>query len=169
MIKIKGKGLRMLKVLHLLGIICWLGGSVTSLAMLTQLSSMTHADALLSTLGLLEMVDLYVIAAAAMFTVGIGLIYGFFSSWGFGKMRWILVKWLLSLGIIITGSCFYLPLLTQMGQLVRDLGIAAVADVGFQSSLHWIYVLFGCHLAAMILMVFLSVLRPWSQVKSKQP
>lgn len=165
MVKLKGKGLRILKAIHLLGVICWCGGCVTSLLMILRLTAISEAESLQQVLYLLETIDLYIIAAAAMFTVCVGLVYGIFTSWGFKKVRWVLVKWVLSLGIIITGTAFYIPMLEQMRGIISAEGIAAVASAAFQTALLEAQILFCCHLAAMIFMVFISVLRPWTKVK----
>lgn len=168
MIKIKGKGLRVLKGCHLLGIICWMGGSITSLMILTMLSNMSDQQSLRDVLGLLEIVDLSIIATAAMFTVGVGLIYGIFTSWRFVKVRWVLIKWILSLGIILTGTVFYIPILERLQDMIAVQGMAAVSSVVFRGTLMQAYVLFVCHMAAMIFMVFISVLRPWAKVKANK-
>lgn len=167
MIKIKGKGLRILKSCHLLGVVCWMGGSVTSLMLLTKLSTVSSQQSLYDVLRLLEMIDLSMIASAAMFTVGVGLVYGIFTSWGFIRVRWVLIKWMLSLGIIVSGTVLYIPALEQMGAVVTLQGMKAISTAAFQSVLTQVYILFGCHLAAMVFMVFLSVLRPWSKAKKK--
>ena len=168
MVKLKGKWLRVLKILHLLGIICWCGGCVVSLFIVSRLDAWPNKQSLLDIFNLLKWIDLSVIAMAAMFTVCIGLVYGIFTPWGFKKTRWIAVKWLLSLAIIISGTALYVPLLEQMQGLIALQGALAVTAAEFRTALSALSALLFCHLSAMVLMVVISVLRPRLKTKNRQ-
>lgn len=167
MIKITGKGLRILKFLHLLGVICWVGGSISSFGLLMQSSAAPDRESLTYLFTLMEFLDIYFIACGAMATVVIGVIYAVFTNWGLIKTRWVAIKWLLSWVIIITGSVFYSPFVGQMQEMVKMQGLAVIETAVYQGIYHNLGILLISHMILMITMVLLSTIRPKLGVKSR--
>ena len=161
MIKITGKGLRILRSFHILGVIGWMGGSVCSFGLLLFAHWVVQdKESLLYTFTLLEFIDFFIIISGALATVFIGVIYAVFTNWGFIKTRWVVVKWILSWAIIITGTMFYLPRIEQMRQMVFSQGLMAIESSAYQGMYRELCLLFSAHLFLYVLMVFLSALKP---------
>ena len=51
----------------------------------------------------MRLIDDIVVIPGAILTVVTGVIYGMFTNWGFFKHKWIIVKWILGITIIIVG------------------------------------------------------------------
>jgi uncharacterized membrane protein len=167
MIKITGKGLRILKSFHLLAVISWMGASVCAFGVLVYSHQIILTkESLLYLFSLMEFLD-YFIIGGALITIILGVVYAVFTHWGFIKTRWVALKWPLSLFIIFTGSLFYLPWLEQMRQIVDDQGLAAMESAAYQDLYQSIFFLLSATLLLFVLMVFLSTWRPKFGAKSK--
>ena len=174
MVKITGKGLRLLRSLHLLGVIAWMGGSVCSFVLLLYSHwyvncAVPDKMSLLFTFDLLEFIDFYIIITGALATVFIGVIYAVFTNWGFIKTRWVAVKWVLSLAIIISGTIFYLPRIEQMRQMVFGQGLEAIDSPAYLGLNGELCLLLSVHLGLYLLMVFLSSWKPRLGQKTALP
>jgi hypothetical protein len=90
--KIGSKGLKWLKVAHILLIILFLGGIISSLTINAILDISTYDKAYATYKSSIIISD-YVVKYGAQGTMLIGIIYGVFTNWGFFKHRWIAVKW----------------------------------------------------------------------------
>lgn len=94
------KFLQWMKILHIIFISIWTGGVVcfTALTALTLASGEAEFTAVFPTL-----MNIYpmIILPAAVLTLIQGLIYSFFTNFGFGKQLWIKLKWLLLVLIVI--------------------------------------------------------------------
>ena len=97
-------GLKILKIVHLLGAACWLGGAVSILtvniisaniespAMLYGLNSASHA------------IDVWIVVNCGVYVCLLtGLIYGLCTPFGFFKFRWQQIKWLITCFCFLSG------------------------------------------------------------------
>ena len=160
MIKIKGKGLRILKSLHLMGIICWIGGMICASGLLVVSKSVPNKESLIYLIDLMTFVDYAFIISGAMTTVFIGIIYGVFTNWGFVKTRWIAVKWILSLIIIVKGIIVYLPTIGNMQELVIQYGLAAMQNHSYQALYQKFLINSLFNVILVVVMLLLSSIRP---------
>jgi hypothetical protein len=160
MLKVTGKGLRILKFLHFLGTMCWIGGIICSFGLLLQSNAAPNRECLIYLFTLMEFLDNYIIISGALATVVIGVIYAVFTNWGLIKTRWVAIKWLLSWFIIITGSLFYFPFVGQMKEIITIQGLAAMETAAYQGLYHNFVILLISHMISVMIIVLLSTLRP---------
>lgn len=165
--KIKGKGLKFMKLLHLLGVTVWMGSCIAVIVLLQQVNQVTDTAGVFYLLEAMELLDWNVIIVGALFTVHLGIVYGFFTNWGFAKFRWLILKWIFSIIIIATGTAFYIPGLDKMRALLTAQGMAALQTTTFQVCLQQQYLLITFHLVLMLLMVILSVFKPHARKNEK--
>ena len=57
-----------------------------------------------------------------------GLIYSFFSKWGFFGHTWLIFKWIVPVSAIIFGTFWLGPWETKMMEISGDIGIGALTD-----------------------------------------
>ncbi|MEN6461424.1 MAG: hypothetical protein ABFC94_08665 [Syntrophomonas sp.] len=95
--KLKKRGMQWLRVLHILSISTWFG-AVVCIGSLASVCFFQLSEADFLTIAPL-VPGLYrkVVMPAAIFTIIQGIIYGFFTNWGFVKYKWVLFKWILVL------------------------------------------------------------------------
>lgn len=103
--KLKRKGMKRLLTIHMITASIWLG-SVVSMWVFAYLLffQMSEVEFLISARWL-PMIYIFVVLPASVTTMLEGLVYGIFTTWGFIKHRWIILKWILAiLTDVITGA-----------------------------------------------------------------
>lgn len=102
--------LKVLKTLHLLAAICWVGGAF-SLMILSGLRENFVEKSTIS--GLINMciyyVDVGVVIPGILGCIVTGLIYSAYTNFGFVKYFWIAYKWLITLNAFFWGMTFIGP------------------------------------------------------------
>lgn len=101
--KLGTKGLKTLKVLHVAMAVMWAGGA---LAMMTTmlLTEVTDVSSMEMRARILKAIDDYLIIYGANGCLLTGIVYGAFTNWGFFKHRWIVLKWILTILMILSGT-----------------------------------------------------------------
>ncbi len=107
--KIGTKGMKLMKLLHLIAAFLWVGGVLSMMLILMWFHPENPYEMYMFAHTLKVIDDIMIIVGANGFIVS-GILYGLFTKWGFFKYRWITVKWLLlllmiSLGIFLMGPC----------------------------------------------------------------
>jgi uncharacterized membrane protein len=158
--KLKKRYMQWLHILHVLTISIWFG-SVVCLAALSLICFFKLDKTEFITIApLIPALYRQVVMPAALFTIIQGIIYGFFSNWGFFKYRWILYKWLL---VVLTALCTGLGGINQMLNAINKADesgfTGGFADGGLALLFVFLQIIF------MIIMVGLSVFKP---MKNKQ-
>ncbi len=110
--KLSAKGMKALKVVHLLCAIAWFGSAI-SMNLLRHLVVVKDAAGMYWMAEILEAIDMKILVPGAVGCLLTGIVYGIFTNWGFFKHRWLTVKWVLTLFMILFGT-FY------MGPLVKE-------------------------------------------------
>src|SRR5574341_75443 len=87
-------GLKILKMSHILLIVLFLGGILSSFALLMKLDLSNYNDVYM-TYKIFNIISDNVVKIGAQGTILLGTIYGFFTKWGFIKHKWLAVKWIL--------------------------------------------------------------------------
>lgn len=157
--KLTPKGIKILKIFHLIFIMIWAMGVVTMtiLCLLTPQSG----DELYMIFKITRTIDDVLVIPGAVMSVITGIIYGLFTNWGFFKHKWITVKWICSIIIILLGTFYFSPILDnslQMSDLSRDEvlntpEIAKNIQIAFWGGI--------CQGSALIILIIISVIKPW--------
>jgi len=92
--KFSSIGLKVLKMLHILMIALFLGGILSSFALLMRLD-LSNFDDVYSSYKIFNIISDNVVKIGAQGTILLGAVYGFFTKWGFIKHKWLAVKWIL--------------------------------------------------------------------------
>jgi hypothetical protein len=87
-------GLKGLKMLHLLMIVLFLGGILSSFALILKLNISNFEEVYL-TYKNFSVISNNIVQIGAQGTILLGAVYGFFTRWGFIKHKWLAVKWIL--------------------------------------------------------------------------
>ncbi len=136
---------RILWVIHVAVTSTWLGCLVAMIALALSAHGST-SPASRATWGNVDTVE-NVTAAMAVTTILVGMIQGLWGGWGFARHRWILAKWLLALGIVVSGAAIVHP------------GARALADASGRPS--FVLGVMFVQLAALVAALVLSRFKPW--------
>lgn len=165
--KLGKTGLKLLKFAHLLAACCWIGGGVALAALNIHNDTAITGPVLFGINSAAATIDLWVViifgAYGCLLT---GLVYGFFSNWGFFRHKWVTAKWLITICAILFGTFFLGEWERYMLESSKAVGLASFFDPRFLSirSLHLSGGIFQVCLLA--LAVLLSVFKPWGRKKS---
>ena len=167
MYKLPRQGLKVLKLIHLVLIVGWLGGGMAMNLLAYQMSTLDNQAGLLAAFNMIEAIAVQLASNCAMVTIVIGLIYGIFTNWGFIKHPWVILKWLISIFVIITGSIYTSAYLDKMQAAVEQSGAAALQSPAYQALAQANLRLGIAQLMLLVLAVALSIWKPWSKNKTK--
>jgi len=97
------KLLKSLKVIHLICAFLWMGSACAMVLLLFVLSPTNFHELYMRSL-VLKMIDDYLIIPGANGCLLTGIIYGLCTNWGFFRHRWLVVKWVLTIFMIASGT-----------------------------------------------------------------
>ena len=100
--KLTPKGIKILKIFHILFAIMWIGGALALILSLCFLHPTTPEGYYLRSISV-KLFDYFLIIPGAIGLLITGLIYGIWTNWGFFKHKWIIVKWILIVAQTILG------------------------------------------------------------------
>lgn len=106
------KEMKLLKVFHLIFIMMWTIGVIT-MGLLYWRPSANSLEFLYNQTTAL-FIDYALVIPGAILSVITGLIYGFKTKWGFFKHRWLVVKWIAGISIILIGTFGLHPLALEI-------------------------------------------------------
>lgn len=155
---------KILKVFHLLAVCFWVGGGMGLLLLLYAAMDATSADELFGILKSYSFINVivtvYMGAYASFFT---GLAYSLCTNRGFFRHKWIVLKWLMTLGMILGGSFFLGPWSTRMLEMAKSSGLAALQDPEFQKIYAMHTKTLFVYMAIFVVATVLSVYKPWER------
>jgi len=162
--KLSSKGMKTLKTFHLLLVMMWVIG-VLAMSMLFLLKPDT-GEGLYTTLNIILFIDDVFVVPGALLTVVTGIVYGIFTNWGFFKHRWITIKWIVSILVILVGTFYFKPHLDaaiEAADQIRNTGIYAFSDIPDTQINQYSSFLQGI---ALVVLVVISVFKPWKNKKA---
>ncbi len=155
---------KLLKVFHLITASLWLS-SVIALALLPIISSPTATGDEIYMYNLTyHFIDMFILTPAALVTLITGLIYSLFTTWGFFRHGWIVYKWIVSLLIIITGTFYFGPMVTELLEIADTKRIAALQDQYYMQG-HTVGLYAAIvNTSLLVVAVIVSVYKPWKNI-----
>lgn len=159
--KLNAKGMKVLKTCHLLVVMIWVVG-VIGMAIINLITPQS-GDELYMTLYISRLIDDVLVIPGAVLTVITAVVYGFFTNWGFFKHRWITVKWIVSILIILVGTFYFSPKLDkslEIADLTRD---AAFNNIELISNQQVSLVGAFVQASLLVILVVISVFKPWKK------
>lgn len=159
--KLGAKGIKVLKTCHLLVVMIWVVG-VAAMAIINLITPQS-GDELYMTFYISRLVDDTLVIPGAILTIITAIVYGAFTNWGFFKHRWITVKWIISILVIVVGTFYFSPKLDSSLEIANEL-----RDTAFTNpELIWNHQvsLIGAFVQASVLifLVVISVFKPWKK------
>lgn len=159
------KGMKTLKVFHLIFIMMWTVG-VLMMGLLFWRPSVSSMDFLYNQTTAL-FIDYTLVIPGAVLAVVTGIIYGTKTKWGFFKHHWLTVKWIIGIAIIVIGTFVLHPLALE---IIEQASATACEAISFPTDY------FGPKLAlvncmaliqgvGLLFLVWVSVFKPWNKKK----
>lgn len=159
--------MKALKVIHLVCAIAWFGSAI-SLNLLRLLVEVKDVEGMYWMAEILEAIDMKILVPGAVGCLLTGIVYGVFTNWGFFKHRWLTVKWVLTIFMILFGT-FYI------GPLVKEnvvIGKALLEECG-DAARYWQNVTSNAYagllqIVSLTFVTIISVYKPWKRKQKGQ-
>ncbi|MDR0882717.1 MAG: hypothetical protein LBP55_09295 [Candidatus Adiutrix sp.] len=162
-------GQRILKIFHLIMASLWVGGAVALNAMTLALGPGQSGAELLGYDLARKFVDDLIIIPGAMGCLVSGLLISWLTPWGFFKHRWVLVKWILTVGCILFGTFILGPMINDQPPITTELGLQALSDPAYLTNRSNNLLWGGLQVLVIFFMVAISVLKPWKGKRGSAP
>lgn len=164
---LSAKGIKILKVVHLILIMMWTVGVVTMCLLYWKPTS--SGMEFLYTQQTAMFIDYALVIPGAILTVVTGVLYGIFTKWGFFRYRWITVKWIAGVLVILVGTFGLHPLaeaiIEQAATTTND-SVCFPNDY-FGSKPDIVRCTAVVQGLALVVLVAVSVFKPWNKKTTK--
>jgi len=156
---------RALKASHVSLSAAWLGAAVC-LVLLSLPGRELIGEGLRGTTYCMTLIDDFVIIPTAAAVVGTGVLYGFYTKWGFIRFDWVAVKWVGTLLFIGFGAFFLGPWIDSMHALASESGALAFDDPAYAVARRNVILWGTIQTVALCAFVFVSIYKPWGRRKT---
>ncbi|ACF15049.1 conserved hypothetical protein [Chloroherpeton thalassium ATCC 35110] len=165
MTKLSASQQKLLKGFHMIFAGLWLS-CVIVLGLLPIISAqITNGDEIYMYNLAYHFIDMLILTPAAILTFLTGLVYSIFTAWGFARHGWILYKWIVTLLIIVVGTVYLGPMVTDLLAISDAKRAAALQDPYYHRG-HTIGLYAAIiNSALLISAVFFSIYKPWKNLK----
>ena len=148
---------------HILCAALWMGG-VAALLVISLVGARPHHDEALSLMRLaLRWIDWVIIIPACLGSLLTGLLFSWLTTWGFFKHTWLVIKWALTVAMILFGIFFLGPWVDRTAALAAERGILSLGDPVYSVTATRILAAGAVQLTLLLFMLFLSTLKPFGK------
>lgn len=156
------KGLQVLKISHLLFAIMWIGGVMALVSL--QLGQTPQTKEMMYTAAQSHLiVDEYFLIPGGVGIIVTAVLYGSLSKWGFFKHKWLVVKWILTVLLVVLGAGY-------MGNTIKENMVYAQklltdnADTSiFLANVRNVAIAGIVQLICFVYIIDISVVKPWKK------
>ncbi len=153
--KLNKAGMQWMRVLHIFSVSIWFGSVVCIYGYTAICFFYLNENDFLIIATLVPQLYQKVVMPAAIFTIIQGIIYGFFSSWGFFKYKWVLLKWLFVLIIALLTFCGIGQMFSVLAKVESTHFVGGLSDGGL------VLLFISLQILLMLIMIVLSVFKPF--------
>lgn len=154
-------------VIHVLSVICWLGGAMIMLLLGTYMLKAENGEQLYYTLKNMHLIDIVFVRYTALIAMLTGIVLSVWTHWGLFKHYWILIKLTLTVLLITFGIVYMAGWLSQLVRTANQGRFLVLTDAAF---LNTSYSLIGgaiANIVALIFMTAISYFKPFGKIKRK--
>ncbi|WP_462324351.1 hypothetical protein [Desulfoplanes sp.] len=158
--KIRGNGLKWVKTFHMFFACLWGGGAMGLVILQLAIRPLT-GDALHMRDLCIKVIDDYIIVSGAFGCMATGIIFALFTSWGFFKHKWVIVKWIVNIGFIIAGYVYFIPWINHAEKISNNMRLTALQDAEYLHTKTLNLEMAVFQIIIIFVMIFISVFKPW--------
>ncbi len=156
------KGLRALKICHLLFAIMWIGG-VMALVSVQFGATPTTREMMYMAAECQLVIDESFLISGGVGIIVTALAYGCMTKWGFFKHRWLTVKWILTFILVVIGAG-YMGVTIKENMVYAGQLLDGKADVAkYWNNVHHVAIAGIIQLVLFVYVVCVSVVKPWKK------
>lgn len=163
--KLSIKKKQMLIIIHVLSVVCWLGGAMVMLLLGMHMLKAGNGEQLYYTLENMHVIDVVFIRYTALVALLTGIVLSVWTNWGLFKHYWIVTKLSLTILLIGFGIEYMGDWLSQIVRIAKQERFLALSDSAF---LNASYSLIGgaiANIVSLIFMTAISYFKPFGKIK----
>ncbi len=159
---------KLLKTVHLVCVSVWLTGVLLLGLLPWQVGATTSDEGIRMFVSLYRFIDLQVLTPAAVATLLTGLLYSGFTTWGFARHGWILLKWAVTALLVIWGTVHLGPSVEALWAWSRSGQTQLATDPILHQGLRLGVAAAIFNASLLLLAVTVSVFKPWKNLKLRR-
>lgn len=150
---------QVLLFLHVVASVGWFGAGAANVVLASVAARTASAPLRTSSYHLMNAVDLALVIPLAFAALGTGIVVSLTTKWGLLHYRWVLVKLVLTLAVIVW-STFGVGVWVEVGMTSGDAGVPSpAADLLVWGA--------AANLAAFLFMAWISITKPWGPLRRR--
>lgn len=111
----------------------------------------------------LTLIDDWVVVPSAVGSLLTGFLISWLTPWGFFKWRWVTVKWVLTIVLILVGTFLLKPVLTEVEALAAAAAAGALQTLDLLSGRRVLVLSGMAMVTTLIFLMYISVFKPWKR------
>ncbi|MBD2355178.1 hypothetical protein H6G41_11190 [Tolypothrix sp. FACHB-123] len=146
-------------------------GTVLSMLLLSQRNTnTTNADALYALNSAITLLDDYIVIPSAIGSVVTATLLCWTTNYGFFKFYWVIVKWILTTGLVIFGTFWLFPWGNAAESISAKEGLEAFKNSIYSFDVQGVLIGSLFQILLLVVIIAISVLKPWGRraVKEKK-
>jgi hypothetical protein len=156
-------GRQWLKSAHLTVSVIWLGAAISMNVLRYAWVPVADMD-LYAVDHAIAVIDNWVVVPAAWLSLLTGLFESWLTTWGFFKYRWVLLKWIATLGMMIYAPIFIARWDRSIVAISRVQGLMALQNPTYLQD-RQLYTISGvAFIVILALLSLISTLKPWTKL-----
>lgn len=160
--KLSSYAIKILQVLHFVFSFMWLGGAMALTIISFSIIPLTSQEVFIYS-HLLDFIDRWMIIFGAYGILITGLVYSVCTNWGFTKYYWVTAKWVIVILQVLFGTFVLGPWVTENVKISESMNARSLPNQEFFSNLHKIAVWGSIQTIFLLLLLILSVWKPWGK------
>lgn len=160
--KLGSTGLKWLKIIHILFVILFFGGIMSSVALNFGMS-LSDFDEVYTTYNSTIIISDNIVRYGAQGTLIIGILYGILTNWGFFRHKWVAVKWAVFIVQTLIGILVVDKLMVANMAILEAEKSMALSNPAFMQNHTLRQYAVMVQIGLTIFLIGISVLRPWKK------
>lgn len=166
MVQLGGNGMKILKIFHILFAVMWIGGVMALVSLMLGAKPDTPEEICMAA-RTHYVIDVFFLIPGGLGIVASAFAYALMTKWGFFKHRWITVKWVLTLVLIIVGAGYMGHLIKANVPIAGDIFADGVSPERFFINVRNVAIAGIAQLVGFIYVIAISVIKPWGSKARK--
>jgi hypothetical protein len=152
-----------LKSIHLTVSVIWLGAAIAMNMLRLAWVPVTGTD-LYAVDHSITLIDNWVVVPFAFLSLFTGLLESWLTTWGFFKFRWVTIKWIATLAMMISAPFFISRWDREIAAISKTQGLLALQNPLYLQE-RLLYTIFGVgFILTLFLLSVISTLKPWTRI-----
>lgn len=165
--KLGTTGLKILKISHLLFAVMWIGGVMALVSL--QLGATPDTKEMMYMAAIAHLiVDEFFLIPGGVGIVITAIMYGIFTGWGFFKQRWLAVKWILTILLVIIGAGYMGVTIKENVVYAQNMLSENISPDVYRANVYHVAIAGIIQIIGFVYIVVISVIKPWKKKNVNQ-